>query len=163
MIAQDKLNRQKIKIAAFNCKNVKTRTPAINELFETHDIILLQEHWLFEFQLHLLGEIGADISYIGKAVDMNNNIQPTQLPRGYGGVAILWKKQDNNIIKQIPDGNERIQCVEFIDNFNKPLFIISAYLPTRGNYEVHVDVFMDCIQGRIQDFKLGGTHLKNCA
>jgi hypothetical protein len=89
-----------------------------------------------------LGEIGADISYIGKAVDMNNNIQPTQLPRGYGGVAILRKKQDNNIIKQIPDGNERIQCVEFIDNFNKPLFIISAYLPTRGNYEVHVDVFL---------------------
>jgi hypothetical protein len=42
-----------------------------------------------------LGEIGADISYIGKAVDVNNNIQPTQLPRGYGGVAILWKKQDN--------------------------------------------------------------------
>jgi exonuclease III len=108
-----------------------------------------------------LGEIGADISYIGKAVDMNNNIQPTQLPRGYGGVVILWKRQDNNIIKQIPDGNERIQCVEFIDNFNKPLFIISAYLPTRGNYEG--DVFMDCIQGRTQDFKLGGTHLKNCA
>jgi hypothetical protein len=52
-------------------------------------------HWLFEFQLHLLGEIGADISYIGKVVDMNNNIQPTQLPRGYGGVAIIWKKQDN--------------------------------------------------------------------
>jgi hypothetical protein len=38
----------------------------------------------------------------------NNNIQPTQLPRGYGGVVILWKRQDNNIIKQIPDGNERI-------------------------------------------------------
>jgi hypothetical protein len=32
-----------------------------------------------------LGEIGADISYIGKAVDVNNNIQPTHLPRGYGG------------------------------------------------------------------------------
>jgi hypothetical protein len=72
-IAQNKLNRQNIKIAAFNCKNVITSTPAINELFETHDIILLQEHWLFEFQLHLLEEIGADISYIGKAVDMNNN------------------------------------------------------------------------------------------
>jgi hypothetical protein len=73
-------------------------------------IILPQEHWLFEFQLHLLGEIGVDIYYIGKAVDIhvNNNIQPIQLPRGYGGVVILWKRQDNNIIKQIPDGNERI-------------------------------------------------------
>jgi hypothetical protein len=57
-IAQNKLNRQNIKIAAFNCKNVNTSTPAINKLFKTYYIILLQEHWLFEFQLHLLGEIG---------------------------------------------------------------------------------------------------------
>jgi exonuclease III len=157
-IAQNKLNRQNIKITAFNCKkNVKTSTPAINELFEAYDIILLQEHWLFEFHLHLLGVIGADISYIGKALDVNNNIQPTQLPRGYGGVAILWKKQDNNLIKQIPDGNERIQCIEFIDNFNKPLLIISAYLPTRGNYEV--DVFMDGIDQLYEIFqKFKDTH-----
>jgi hypothetical protein len=28
----------------------------------------------------------------GKSVDIQNNINPSQQPRGYGGVAVLWKK-----------------------------------------------------------------------
>ena len=66
------------------------------------------------FQLNMIGEIGTDICYEAKAVDMNNNIQPAQVPRGYDGVAILWKKQIDHLIKPLSDGGERIQCVEFI-------------------------------------------------
>ena len=67
-----------------------------------------------------------------------------------------WRfHRKSKIIKHIPDGNERIQCVEFIDNFNKPLLIISAYLPT--NYEV--DVFKDCIDQLYEIFqKFKDTH-----
>ena len=64
---------QKLKIAAYNCKNAKTSVPAINKLFENNNLILLQEHWLFQFQLNLLGEICEDICYEGKAVDLYNN------------------------------------------------------------------------------------------
>ena len=45
-----------------------------------------------------------------------HNIQPAQVPRGYGGTAIIWKKEINHLIKIIQDGNERLQCVEFLDN-----------------------------------------------
>ena len=110
--------------------------PAINKLFENNNLILLQEHWLFQFQLNLLGEICEDICYEGKAVDLYNNIQPAQVPRGYGGTAILWKKEINHLIKVIQDGNERLQCVEFLDNNYKPLLIISAYLPTKGCHDL---------------------------
>ena len=74
---------------SFNCKNVKTSVHAKNELFKTNDIILLQEHWLFQCQIDELGEIRENTCYAGKGADKNNTIETTQMPRGYGGVAIL--------------------------------------------------------------------------
>ena len=110
---------------------------------ETHHIVLLQEHWLFQFQLNLLGEINPDIKFVGKAVDMNDNIQPSHVPRGFGGVAVLWKKECDHIIKNIDDGNERIQGIELLDNLEKPLLILSVYLPTKGCHDL--DTFKDCV------------------
>ena len=122
---------------------MKTAQIAINELLKTHHIILLQEHWLFQFQIHILNEVSENICFTGKSVDLNNSIQPTQLPRGYGGVAILWDKSIDKLITVIPDGNERIQCVEYKDNFTKPILIICVYLPTGGAGTD--DEYMDCI------------------
>jgi ribosome-associated toxin RatA of RatAB toxin-antitoxin module len=42
---------------AFNCKNVKASVQAINELLEGNHFIMLQEHWLFQNQINLLGEV----------------------------------------------------------------------------------------------------------
>ena len=50
-------------------------------------------------------------------ISENNPIQPTQMPRGYGGVAILWKQEIDNIIRPLPDCGERLQCIE--SNFEK--------------------------------------------
>ena len=85
--------------------------------------------------MNLLGEICEDICFEGKAVDLYNIIQPAQVPWGYGGAAILWKKEINPLIKLIQDGNERLQCVEFLDNY-KPLLIVSAYLPNKGCHDL---------------------------
>ena len=60
----------------------------------------------------MLGEISEKICYAGKGVDINNPIQPTQMPRGYRGVAILWKQEIDNIIRPLPDCGERLQCIE---------------------------------------------------
>ena len=56
----------------------------------------------------MLGEISEKICYAGKGVDINDPIQPTQMPRGYGGVAILWKQEIDNIIRPLPDCVERL-------------------------------------------------------
>ena len=63
---------------------------SINDLARQHDIIMIQEHWLFNFQLHKLNEIHQEMRGVGKAVDDDNPIVPIQKPRGYGGVGILW-------------------------------------------------------------------------
>jgi len=39
---------QKIRLASFNCKNIKACALIIDELLQTNDIILIQEHWLFQ-------------------------------------------------------------------------------------------------------------------
>jgi hypothetical protein len=63
-------------LISFNCKNIKTCGPAIHKLLQFNDIIFIQEHWLFQTQLHLLGEINEHINYIGKGVDKNDPIMP---------------------------------------------------------------------------------------
>ena len=62
------------------------------------DILLLQEHWLFDCQLHRLNEISDLCVGRGKSVDTGDPILPVQMPRGYGGTAILWKKQIDHVI-----------------------------------------------------------------
>ena len=57
--------------------------------------------WLFDCQLDLLNEIHNDYIGIGKAVDSNDPIPPIQMPRGYGGVAILWKKELDSLITSL--------------------------------------------------------------
>ena len=92
---------------------------------EKNDIILIQEHWWFQFQIHLIKELGTNLNFEGKAVDKYNHIHPTQVPRKYGGVAVIWKKETDHLVKATDDGGERIQCVEFLDNMSKPLLIVS--------------------------------------
>jgi exonuclease III len=125
-----------LRIVSYNCKNIKTSTQAINHLLRENNVILIQEHWLFQFQIHKLGEIAAEIYFEGKSVDIQNNINPSQQPRGYGGVAILWKKEIHHLIKPYKDGNERIQCIEFKDNNQRSLLIVYVYLPTKGCHDL---------------------------
>ena len=57
------------------------------------DVIVLQEHWLWPFELNLLSTIGADYTYT--AVSDNRLNGTSDFVRGCGGVAILWKKNLN--------------------------------------------------------------------
>ena len=64
-----------------------------------------------------------------RAVDHNNPLPPTNLPRGYGGVAILWKQHLDRFITRTDDGNQRVITCLF-DNGSQQLCIISAYFPS---------------------------------
>ncbi|CAG2197359.1 unnamed protein product [Mytilus edulis] len=120
-------------LISFNCKNIKTCGPIIHKLLQLNDLILIQEHWLFQTQIHLLGEIHENINYIGKGVDINEPLLPICMPRGYGGVAILWKKEIDHMIRPIELGSERIQCVEIRESNNPNIILTSVYLPAKGS------------------------------
>ena len=117
-------------ILSFNCKNVKTIGPFIHHYFEEIDILLLQEHWLFDHKLFLLNELNQKFSGIGKAVNTGDDyIAYEKSDRGYGGVTILWTKSIDHLVNIISDGNSRIQCIE-IKTAN-PVLCVSTYLTTK--------------------------------
>ena len=54
-----------------NVKNIKSNEVFIQQLLKTVDILCIQEHWLFNFELDLLNSI-----LIHKAVDDNDSVSP---------------------------------------------------------------------------------------
>ncbi|CAC5404056.1 unnamed protein product [Mytilus coruscus] len=52
------------------------------------------------------------------------------MPRGYGGVAILWRKELDPLISHLKAGNSRIQCIEL--EGDPTIIIVSLYLPSKG-------------------------------
>ena len=104
--------------------------------------MLVQEHWLFDCNLHRIKEISSCYTGCGKAVDTGDPILPVQMPRGYGGTAIMWKHDIDHLIHILPDGGNRIQCVEL--KGEKPLLLVSVYMPCRGLSE-NIEDFSDCL------------------
>ncbi|CAG2248026.1 unnamed protein product [Mytilus edulis] len=133
-----------LQIVSFNCKSIKSCSATVRDLIRQNDFVLIQEHWLFEGQLNLIGEIDANVNYAAKGVDKYDPLPPIYLPRGYGGVAIIWKMNLDSIIKTLDDGRERIQCVEVLGKDNNNLILISIYLPSTGSRD-HYEEFKDTI------------------
>lgn len=129
-------------IATFNCKNLETSKLAIQNLAKDIDILLLQEHWYYDCQLNKLSMVSDEMVGAGKAVDSSDPILPVQMPRGYGGTAILWQKTIDHLITPVPDGGNRIQCAEL--HGQQPALLISVYMPCRGLRD-NIDDFEDCV------------------
>ena len=58
-----------LKLVTHNCKNIETSYTSISELMREAHIILLQEHWLYNYQLNQLSSFDDNICGVGKAVD----------------------------------------------------------------------------------------------
>lgn len=147
-----KVATNRLTIASYNCKNIKTSTLAICDLMRHANIILLQEHWLYQCQLYQLGEIHNDLCHVGKGVDKYEEIDQSNLPRGYRVVGICWHKDLDQIVGMVEGGNERIQCIEVNQISNKPILIICVYMPTSGGsvktieYHKKVDLLNELLQ-----------------
>lgn len=105
-------------------------------LKENSKIVCLQEHWLFNFEKNSLDELFPECEWTAKSVDELNPIGPTQRPRGYGGVAILWREDVKHLIERLEEGNERIVCVK-VNVSPKPYILMCVYMPCRGSQYVN--------------------------
>lgn len=72
----------------------------------------------------MLGELHEYVNYVGKGVDKSEPLLPICMPRGYGGVTILWNIDIDHMIKPLDVGSERIQCIEFMEKSNSNLAVI---------------------------------------
>ena len=122
----------KLSLITYNVKNLKSNYVCINNLLNSHDFILIQEHWLFKFEEKLFSQFNSNIAYHAKYVDDSDPIPPIQKPRGFAGTAILWKKNSEYKVTKLPDGDHRITCIE-IDTNPTPVLLLCVYMPSKGS------------------------------
>ncbi|CAG2242590.1 unnamed protein product [Mytilus edulis] len=108
-----------------------------DELLDKHDIVLIQEHWLFNYEKELLKQHHSDFITLSRQIDDNEPFSPISRPRGHGGIAILYRKSMSTMFSQLPDGDNRIQAIE-ISTTKDPICLINVYLPSRGTDKGHV-------------------------
>ena len=137
-------NDSNLKIVSFNCKGAKVNWHTISQLIKNNDLVLLQEPWLFQAQIDTLVDLETGICYVGKGIDKYEQLTPQYLPRGFGGVAVIWKDGIDSKVKPLEEGRERIQCVEIQTSKNKNFLAISVYLPAVGSRN-HEDEYKDAI------------------
>lgn len=121
-----------LNIATLNIENIKTNLSYLHFLMESMDIICLQEHWLYNFEIATVQKFLGDMSYTIRCTDDDDPINPTSKPRGVGGIMIIWRKELDQQIVALPDGSERIQAIQ-VATGNQPITVINSYMPTEGS------------------------------
>jgi hypothetical protein len=132
-------------ITSLNIEGFKNNKYYFDQISPLSDIICLQEIWLFECELTDFTTIAGSPYHMARAVDWDNPISPWRLPRGYGGIAILWSERLDKCIKPRRDiGNQQVQAVEY----NAPgmdYIILNCYMPS-GNSKKVKDEYQNTLQ-----------------
>ena len=130
-----------VMFCTFNCRSIKNSMFEVQQLCDTHDLILLQEHWLLPNELHLLSEVQTDFLAFGaSAVDIGSDIL---VGRPYGGTAILFKKILADCISSVKTDDSRLTGIK-INTRRGPILVLSVYMPTdyhdKDSLEKYVEV-----------------------
>lgn len=94
-----------VKICSYNMHGFKNGLPMARELCKTHDLILLQEHWLLKNNLDKLDSIDRDFMSFNLSSMNAKSASGIMIGRPFGGVGILWRKNLANCI-EILEGDE---------------------------------------------------------
>ena len=95
-------------------------------------ILILQEHWLFNFEENDIFRYLPNHEDSITSVDSDDPISPYQRPRGYGGAAILWHSTLLPHISTLKEKTARITAISNTKVAIKDICIIGAYFPCRG-------------------------------
>ena len=127
-------------IATYNCKGFKFRNfNYISKLFDKIDILMLQEHWLHDFEFDTFNKILPHSKYVAKT-SMNNNT--INMGRPYSGVAIIWKNSLTLKIEEVLTVSDRLCAIRLIDG-NNDIVLINVYMPC--NINEYNEEFIDII------------------
>ena len=108
----DSTHTSKICIKSFNCKGFKPRNyNYIRDIFKDASILLIQEHWLFNFEFDKISSILNEASFHAKS-SMDNKILLKGRP--YGGTAIIYRNNLKAKISPINTSTPRL-CAATVD------------------------------------------------
>ena len=121
-----------LQIVSYNCRGLNlAKKPYIKSLLSNTAILFLQEHWLSEDQLCLVGEIDSNFLYNGvSGFDCSDVLSG----RPFGGCAILWRSDVLASVTALSTGSRRV-CAIRLCNDNLKLLFINVYMPYEGKDE----------------------------
>ena len=130
-----------ILFGSYNCRGINdTKKVFLKSLLSKIDILLLQEHWLSDCQLSILGSIDQNFLYTGSSGFTNDNILTG---RPYGGTAILWRSSLKLKVVVLEVKSRRLSAIKLShDCSGMKLLLINVYMPFE-NDERNVDCFSD--------------------
>lgn len=135
-------NPDDISVCSFNCRSFKNSLHEIHSLCVTHDVVLLQEHWLLPFDLPLLNTAHNDFISVGlSAVDTSVDIL---IGRPYGGTAILYRKNLASKITIVDSHESRITGIQVMTNIG-PFLLLNVYMPTNYGDDLSLESYIDCL------------------
>jgi len=138
-------------------ENIRSNHCAISHLLQDADIILLQEHWLLNFEKEEATSNLPAWSSIVRSIDDDlheDDVSFSSRPQGHGGTAVLYKHNMEAYITPIQDGNPRILPV-LLQLPGLQLCIINCYLPS-GNSGTALQRFAEdigIIQAIVEKFQ----------
>ena len=92
-----------------------------------------------------VNELHADYVGIRKSIDQLNPLPPVRLPRGYGGVGVMWHRRIDHLVTSHTDYGERIQIIE-LNISPQPLLLVSVYMPCNSGGSSNTIEFLDCLE-----------------
>ena len=95
-------------------------------------IIALKEHWLNHFEqrelVEFCNETGFNVAL--KSVDDVYPLPSQCRPRGRGGIAMIWKKNIDQMVSPVSYGNDRVQGL-VVNSVDGDLRLLNAYMRCR--------------------------------
>jgi len=127
--------RTSVVMGSYNCRGFNgNKKPYIANLLSECDILLLQEHWLSDAQLSVLGDLhnNNDVPIMYNGVSGFDN-ETVLTGRPYGGCAILWRSDMCANVVPIVIDSRRI-CAISLSSDTWKLLIINVYMPFENGY-----------------------------
>lgn len=83
----------------------------------------------------------------------NDPISNFQIPRGRGGISIIWPKECDKYVTKLQDGNERILAIEINTN-PKSTCLVNVYMPTKKiNSDFECQVNLDILRSILDKYE----------
>ena len=111
-------------MVAWNCRGFANSIPYIHKLIINGHDILLEEHWLWPYELSSLKSIHPDF-YV--AVTDKRLNPSSDLSRGCGGVAILWKKSLRASPLKLSETDRLCGLEIHLEDGDRSLYILGVY------------------------------------
>ena len=120
---------ENLTVMSFNSRGFGAdRREYVKTLLSQCSVLFLQEHWLSDGQLPLLGSLNNNFVYAGVSGFGNDEILQG---RPYGGCAVLWRS-DMNVCTQVLSTRSNRICAIRLSNSVFRLLLVNVYMPYEG-------------------------------